>query len=239
MFIHPRRYYRLLSQRLRTIPFVLRCKRHHVALQMGDGVFIRNCKVIGKCGSLSIEDGCRIDSVTFSFGGNDCEITIGKKCSFKDTRLGVHVPPGIIRIHNNVSLKCASLGVHGAHGVIDIHNNVTINANTNKRTAFCVSAGHTITVLDFCLLSNSISLSTTDFHSIYNDLGERINNDKDIYIGEHVWIGERSYICKGVSIANNNIVGACSVVTKSFEESNVIIAGNPASIKKKRVKWIR
>ncbi len=166
-------------------------------------------------------------------------ITIGKKCSLKGTRLGVYSSSGIIEIHNNVSFKFAGLGVHGAHGIIDIRNNVTINANPNKRTSFCVSADQKITILDYSQLSNSINFSTTDFHSIYNDSGERINNDKSIFIGEHVWIGERSYICKGVSIANNCIIGACSVVTKSFEQSNVIIAGNPATIKKERVKWKR
>ena len=239
MFLHPKRYYRLWSQRLMAIRLFVRCKRHRVTLQLGNGVLIRNCKIIGKGGLLSIGDNSRIDSVTFTFSGDNCIITIGKRCGLNDTRLGVHAPNGIIGIHNNVSLKCAALGVHGTEGVIDIHDNVTINANPNKGTAFCVSAGHRITVMDYSQLSNSINLSTTDFHSIYNDFGERINNDKDIYIGEHVWIGERSYICKGVSIASNNVVGACSVVTKSIEESNVIIAGNPATIRKKRVKWIR
>ena len=208
-------------------------------MQLGNGIIIRKCKIVGKGGKLSIGDSCNIDSVTFTFSGNDGIITIGKKCRLNDTRLGVYVPSGRIEIHNNVSLKCASLGIHGAHGVVDIHNNVTINANPNKRTAFCVSADHKITVLDYSQLSNSINLSTTDFHSIYNDSGERINNDKDIYIGEHVWIGERSYICKGVRIANNNVIGACSVVTKSFDESNVVIAGNPATIKKEHINWIR
>ena len=239
MFLHPKRYYRLLSQRLMSILLYVRCKRHRVALQMGGGIQIRKCKVIGRGGTLSIGDGCCIDTVTFTFSGKDSIITIGKNCSLNDTRLGVCAPSGIIEIHNNVSFKCASLGIHGSHGVIDIHNKVTINANPNKRTAFCVSADRRITVMDFSQLSNSINLSTTDFHSICNDSGERLNNDKDIYIGEHVWIGERSYICKGVRIANNNVVGACSVVTKSFEKSNIIIAGNPATIKKERINWIR
>ena len=79
LFFHPKSYYRLLSQRLRTIPFVLRCKRHRVTLQIGDEVFIRNCKVFGKGGTLSIGDSCHFDSVTFTFSGNDNIITIGKK----------------------------------------------------------------------------------------------------------------------------------------------------------------
>ena len=98
-------------------------------MQLGNGIIIRKCKIVGKGGKLSIGDSCNIDSVTFTFSGNDGIITIGKKCRLNDTRLGVYVPSGRIEIHNNVSLKCASLGIHGAHGVVDIHNNVTINAN--------------------------------------------------------------------------------------------------------------
>lgn len=37
----------------------------------------------------------------------------------------------------------------------------------------------------------------------------------------------------------NSIVGACSVITKQFEEENVILAGNPAKIVKQNVKWGR
>lgn len=239
MLFHPKRYYRLLSQRFMALRLLVRCKRHRVELQMGSGIIIRHCKVIGKGGSLSIGDNCRIDSVRFTFSGYNSRITIGRKCHLNNSHLGVYGPYRIIEVHNKVSLKCAALGVHGDHGVIVLHNNVIINANPDKRTALCVSAGHKITIMDYSQLSNAINLSTTDFHSIYNDSGERINNDKDIYIGEHVWIGERCYICKGVSIANDNVVGACSVVTKSFEESNVIIAGNPATVKKRQVKWIR
>lgn len=44
-------------------------------------------------------------------------------------------------------------------------------------------------------------------------------------------------ICKGVSIPDNSVIGVGSVVTKSFNESNVIIAGNPAVVKKQGIHW--
>lgn len=51
-----------------------------------------------------------------------------------------------------------------------------------------------------------------------------------IYIGENCFIGARSVILYGVTIADNVIVAAGSVVTKSINESNVIVAGNPAKV---------
>lgn len=52
-----------------------------------------------------------------------------------------------------------------------------------------------------------------------------------IIIGENCWIGANVRICKGVTIGNNSIVAACSVVTKDVP-ANCIVAGNPARIVK-------
>lgn len=56
---------------------------------------------------------------------------------------------------------------------------------------------------------------------------------KDVVIGEKCWIGMNSVILPGVELADNTIVGAGSIVTKSFLNKNCIIAGNPAKIIKK------
>lgn len=52
-----------------------------------------------------------------------------------------------------------------------------------------------------------------------------------IIIGENCWIGANVRICKGVTIGDNSIVAACSVVTKDVP-ANCIVAGNPAKIVK-------
>ena len=52
---------------------------------------------------------------------------------------------------------------------------------------------------------------------------------KPITIGENVWVGGSVVICPGITIGDNSIIGAGSVVTKSIP-ANVIAAGNPCKV---------
>lgn len=53
-----------------------------------------------------------------------------------------------------------------------------------------------------------------------------------IQIGNNVWIGGNTVILPGVSIGDNSVIGAGSVVTKDIPQ-NVIAFGNPCQIQKK------
>lgn len=50
---------------------------------------------------------------------------------------------------------------------------------------------------------------------------------KPITIGNNVWIGGHATVCPGVTIGDNAIIGAGSVVTKDVP-ANTIVGGNPA-----------
>lgn len=62
---------------------------------------------------------------------------------------------------------------------------------------------------------------------------EKYLDGKDVIIGKNCWIGMNSVILPGVELGDHTVVGAGLVVTKSFPEGNVIVAGNPAKIIKK------
>lgn len=51
---------------------------------------------------------------------------------------------------------------------------------------------------------------------------------KDIVLGENCWVGMNAVILPGVHLGPHTMVGAGSVVTKSFPEGNCVIVGNPA-----------
>jgi acetyltransferase-like isoleucine patch superfamily enzyme len=67
-------------------------------------------------------------------------------------------------------------------------------------------------------------------HDIYEHKIQRASVTR---IGSYCWIGMNCSILAGIELGENTIVGAGSVVTKSFPEGNCIIAGNPAKLIRK------
>lgn len=67
------------------------------------------------------------------------------------------------------------------------------------------------------------------------DPAERIQNivvSKPIYIGDRVWVAADVKILQGVTIGEDSIIGAGSVVTHDIP-AGVIAAGNPCRVLRK------
>lgn len=92
-----------------------------------------------------------------------------------------------------------------------------------------------------CMVSNSVIFRGGEHpHLLFEiDSGEYLDNGSGIFIGKHVWIGEGAYITKSVAVASGSIVAARAVVTRRFEEENVVIGGNPAVVIRRGVEWLR
>ena len=50
-----------------------------------------------------------------------------------------------------------------------------------------------------------------------------------ITVGDNVWIGGSAVLCPGISIGDNSVIAAGSVVTRDVP-ANVVVGGNPAAI---------
>lgn len=86
-----------------------------------------------------------------------------------------------------------------------------------------------VTIGNNVLISTNVLFTTHDASASHyipgsSDIFGRIN------IGDNCFIGIGAIILPGVTIAKDCIIGAGSVVTKSFPEPGMMIAGNPARV---------
>jgi len=65
---------------------------------------------------------------------------------------------------------------------------------------------------------------------LYNRV-DRADEPTPVVLGDNVWVGDHATVLKGVTIGNNSVVAARSVVTKDVPD-NVVVAGNPARVVK-------
>ena len=88
-----------------------------------------------------------------------------------------------------------------------------------------------ITIGEWCAIGHNVSIIgwTHDINMSTGDENDRPSVQKDIIIGNHVWIGSNSFIREGVIVGNNSIIGANSVVTKDVPD-NAIVGGIPGKI---------
>lgn len=106
---------------------------------------------------------------------------------------------------------------------IKVGKNARIFSDISTSESYLIKIGDNVTI------SNNVQFITHD-NSIIKVLPGVTDLFGKIHIGNNVFIGARTIIMYGVSIADNCIIAAGSVVTKSITESGVIIGGNPAKV---------
>ncbi len=89
-----------------------------------------------------------------------------------------------------------------------------------------ILAAQEIIIEDACMFGHGAYITDADWHGIY-DRTEVVGSPRPVKLKKNVWIGDSAIICKGVTIGENSIIGAGSVVTKDVP-SNSVYAGNPA-----------
>lgn len=112
---------------------------------------------------------------------------------------------------------------------MEIGDNVLLGRNTTILCANSIKIGANSLFASYCFISD-------ENHGMDLSINERYECQKIttsfVEIGQNCWIGEKVIILPGVTIGDNTIVGAGSVVTRSLP-ANVIAVGNPVRIVKK------
>lgn len=109
---------------------------------------------------------------------------------------------------------------------IAVGDNVIINHNCTLMDNTDIIIGNNV------LIGPNTSLYTVN-HSLNPE--ERVKGvctNYPIKVGDNVWLGGNVVVMPGVSIGNNSVIGAGSVVTRSIP-ANVIAVGNPCRIIRK------
>ena len=146
-----------------------------------------------------------------TFRGDNNFVKIGKGCNFKNTN---------------------SIYVQGDDNVVVIGDNVTFDSNV----LIVVGEGTKVNIGSDCIFADRVHIRTTDQHAIYDENRKRINPAKDVYIGNHVWLGKEAIIMKGVKVGDGAIIGMDSMVTKNVPE-RCIAAGKPAKVIRTNIYW--
>ena len=107
----------------------------------------------------------------------------------------------------------------------DFGKNIKIGKNVfiNSGCRFQDQGG--ITIGDGSLIGHNVVLATINHD--YNPKKRGMMYLKPIVLEENSWIGSNATILPGITIGENSIVAAGSVVTKDVP-ANTIVAGNPA-----------
>ena len=128
----------------------------------------------------------------------------------------------------------ASIG-HGSK--LSVRGDLKLGADFNMTAESTIVCAKEICFGDDCLLSWDILVMDTDEHPLYNKEHKRINPDKPILVGNHVWIGCTCVLLKGAVIPDDTVVAAGTLLTSAISGEQQVIGGNPPSVLKRDVRW--
>ncbi len=114
---------------------------------------------------------------------------------------------------------------------------VGVNCLVGRPGCYIQGAG-TVYIGDYVQFGPNVGILSVN-HDLYD---QNKYNIGPIKIGDYSWVGMNSVITAGVELGTRTIVGAGSVVTKSFPDGYCVIAGNPAKViinldKEKFIPW--
>ncbi|MBF4619254.1 sugar O-acetyltransferase [Clavibacter sp. VKM Ac-2873] len=113
--------------------------------------------------------------------------------------------------------------------LVDYGENIRIGARTfvnGGLTALDVAA---ITIGEDCQIGPNVQLLTPTHPIDPQPRRDKLEAARPITLGDNVWLGGGVIVCPGVSIGDDSVIGAGSVVTRDIP-AGVVAVGNPARV---------
>jgi len=159
------------------------------------------------------------------------KIEIGKKTSFNGKLVFWKYPKSKIKIGEN----CMFISNPNSRNLVGINRPcIMITQNEHAEILIgknCGFSGTVINSMDSVIIGANVKCgaNTQIMDSDWHPEDSRSGIPKSIKIEDNVWLGINVVVLKGVTIGENTVIGANSVVTKSLP-ANVIAAGNPCRV---------
>ncbi len=174
--------------------------------------------------------------VTIKLGGRNNRLVLGEGVEVSHCEIRLDGEGNLIEIGPRTRFSSGKIYLRHTQG-----QHIRIGADTTVEGAYLlIDEAASIDIGRDCMLSTDIIIRTGDKHSIIDvESGARINPSRDVRIADRVWIGRDVQILKGTVLHRESVVGACSLVARAFDEGNCVVAGVPAKIIKRGIRWDR
>lgn len=77
----------------------------------------------------------------------------------------------------------------------------------------------------------------TDAHTMFDSEGKLLNPNREVVIGDRVWVGSRNTILKGAIVPDGCVLGSGGTVSKKLDKPRSVYIGN--TLLKENVIWTR
>lgn len=162
----------------------------------------------------------------------------------KDLEVGINKLRGskaetLVRVEKNAIWYCNNGGLLFYNTLLEIKENAVFTTGF-----FSANGGSTIIVAkkitfgEDVMMGRNIIVYDSDFHQVLNEKEEMINPDKEIIIGNHVWLTSNITILKGVNIHDGCLITAQTLVRKDVDE-NAMFSGGASGKTVGNVNWSR
>lgn len=178
----------------------------------------------------------RLKKTTIKLRGSNNRLVIGENVTLTHCEIRLSGDNNLIEIGNDVRFSSGKIYLVGTSG-----QHIRIGADTTVEGAYLlVDEAASIDIGRDCMLSTEIIMRTGDKHSILSlESGKRINGSQDIRIADRVWIGRDVTVLKGVVLQPETVVATRSLVSGAFDEGECVVAGVPARVVKRAIRWDR